>query len=389
MSSLTRRRGGRFSKSLIPPIAARNLSPRRTNRLEILDYKHGRVLNQESDSNVANDTGQVQVGHQHITGARLYDICCGRRSANFDGDFARFHIEPKEFYIAHARLARLSESEKPRYVHKDDVEYVRKQGAENFSALGDMNPKILEPSDPDDSAGPLRAYGMHSSAENSTAENMCRLTQFSNCRTFSLRQTIAFDKIILPAGKGGGCVKTGPFKDMVVNLGPKDPPLQVDGVVGQKGDGLDYNPRCLRCDILPEVAKRWTKTEDVLTLIEGSPDTSTFQNVTDGNPFIASFVTSRPTTIVLIVFIPRTYIVPGDPAFYLHHAMVDRTYWTWQNLDPKKRLTAINGPVAPGARPPTREITLDDIIDLGILLKPWRVGDLMDTAGGPFCYIYI
>ena len=38
--------------------------------------------------------------------------------------------------------------------------------------------------------------------------------------------------------------------------------------------------------------------------------------------------------------------------------------------------------------PPSRDTTLDDTIDLGGLAEPYRLGDLLDTTGGPFCYIY-
>jgi tyrosinase len=34
---------------------------------------------------------------------------------------------------------------------------------------------------------------------------------------------------------------------------------------------------------------------------------------------------------------------PGDPYFFLHHAMIDRTYWTWQNLDLNNRQYALAG----------------------------------------------
>ncbi len=27
---------------------------------------------------------------------------------------------------------------------------------------------------------------------------------------------------------------------------------------------------------------------------------------------------------------------PGDPMFWLHHGMVDRTYWIWQNQKPMR-----------------------------------------------------
>jgi len=53
--------------------------------------------------------------------------------------------------------------------------------------------------------------------------------------------------IYLDAGFGGGCVKSGPFKNMTVNLGPIGLPNTTAGPDG----GLGYNPRCLKRDVGP------------------------------------------------------------------------------------------------------------------------------------------
>ena len=55
------------------------------------------------------------------------------------------------------------------------------------------------------------------------------------------------NNIFIPSGKGGGCVTSGPFKDMVVNLGPISPGM--DGMVPGPDGGRGYNPRCLSRDL--------------------------------------------------------------------------------------------------------------------------------------------
>jgi len=39
--------------------------------------------------------------------------------------------------------------------------------------------------------------------------------------------------------------------------------------------------------------------------------------------------------------------------------------------------------------PPSPQVTLNDIIDISPLAPPVKVGDLVSTFGGPFCYIYL
>lgn len=80
---------------------------------------------------------------------------------------------------------------------------------------------------------------------------------------------------------------------------------------------------------------------------------------------------------------------PGDPYFWLHHAQIDRTWWIWQNQDLANRQNAIAGTNTIFNFPPSADTTLEDTVDLGLNAPPVKIGDVMSTLGGQFCYIYL
>jgi tyrosinase len=76
------------------------------------------------------------------------------------------------------------------------------------------------------------------------------------------------------------------------------------------------------------------------------------------------------------------YASPGDPVFWLHHAMVDRHFRIWQN-DDSSRTGYIDGTSTGGA-----PLTLDTDIVLNGLGPTMKVRDVMNTLSSPLCYKY-
>lgn len=100
----------------------------------------------------------------------------------------------------------------------------------------------------------------------------------------------------------------------------------------------------------------------------------------------------------------------NDPAFYLHHAMVDRVsppsalsghvaflggtaadggcsfapqvYWIWQALHPEMADT-VEGTLTYRNRIPyaSRDGTVDDLLDMGVLQEHRPIQDVLDTLG--------
>jgi hypothetical protein len=88
--------------------------------------------------------------------------------------------------------------------------------------------------------------------------------------------------IQLPAGSGGGCITTGPFKNMSVNLGPVAP-VFTDVPKNPLPDGLGYNPRCLRRDIGVYAASIASTDANSTDLIRHNSYIGDFQTVMQGD----------------------------------------------------------------------------------------------------------
>ncbi|KAK8232167.1 hypothetical protein HDK90DRAFT_300325 [Phyllosticta capitalensis] len=202
----------------------------------------------------------------------------------------------------------------------------------------------------------------------------------------------------LPDGTGGGCVKTGPFKDYQVNLGPIALTVRSasdnGSSIGSTDKKFEWNPRCFKRDLTDDSVKRFANETSVRTLISGSKDMNEFQTTMQGG--YGDLGVHGGGHYALGGDPGRDFFVsPGDPAFYLHHANIDRTWWIWQQQHPSSRCsgpTAISGTRTFLNEPPSPNATYEDPMNLGWagsqhgevrLLK-----DVMSTTEGGFCYVY-
>lgn len=135
----------------------------------------------------------------------------------------------------------------------------------------------------------------------------------------------------IPPGTGGGCVYSGPFTNYSVNLGPV-------AFEPKDGDnGLGYNPRCLTRDISTEWSNH-TKPTDVAAVISTCPDLGCFDTAFEA---IDGVHAGGHFTIGAIDL--DAFASSGDPAFYLHHAQVDRVWTLWQSLNVRNRTNQVFG----------------------------------------------
>ncbi|KAK0716374.1 hypothetical protein B0H67DRAFT_516055 [Lasiosphaeris hirsuta] len=199
--------------------------------------------------------------------------------------------------------------------------------------------------------------------------------------------------IPLPPGSGGGCVTTGPFANMVVNIGAVA--LAQYGTAdayaspNPLGDG---NARCLKRDLNAGVAKRYTSFLNTTSLILLNNNVEKFQAIMQADPrYVHGELGVHGGGHFTIGGDPGAdpFISPGDPAFFLHHSQIDRIYWIWQMLDFNNRKN-VYGTGAFMDIFPTPNVTVNDWLDITPLAPPIQIKDLMNTVGGsPLCYVYL
>ncbi|CZT14970.1 related to tyrosinase [Ramularia collo-cygni] len=196
----------------------------------------------------------------------------------------------------------------------------------------------------------------------------------------------------IPALPGGGCVTDGPFVNYTVTLGPRGLASINDTKPNPLPNGKGYNPRCMRRS-LNVISASGVSDANCTKLITESPNIELFQDWMQG-PF--DFGTPEYG-----VHAAAHYMVGGDPGgdfftspgdvfFWFLHAEIDRLWWIWQMQDFGGRVGQIAGTFTPLNFPASRNVTLDDVVDLGGMYgyEAVRIGDIVDTMGGEFCYIY-
>jgi tyrosinase len=156
-----------------------------------------------------------------------------------------------------------------------------------------------------------------------------------------------------------------------------------------QADGFGNNPRCLRRDMSNYLASTYGKTSDIVDLLTHYATIGSFQNkmqaVDPDNGGIGVHAVGHYT----ISGDPGSdpFISPNDPAFWMHHGMIDRTWSIWQTLDLPNRMQVIDGTTI--LRGAGVVATLEDWVTLDVLAeREYQIKELVSTVDGPFCYTY-
>ncbi|CAF3562928.1 unnamed protein product [Fusarium graminearum] len=176
----------------------------------------------------------------------------------------------------------------------------------------------------------------------------------------------------VPDRSGGGCIKKGPFTGLKSNLGP--------------GNGTTYNPNCIRRDFAP-LSFRDMSGPDAIKDGMRQKDFGFFDRVTE-----STFHSGGHWGVGgLYGTMTDKWQSPADPLFWVHHANVDRAWWSWQIRDLKKREKDVSGPLVnfDYANQAAGNVTLNHPIAIFETrqLKA-KVKDVMHIRKGLLCYDY-
>lgn len=193
-----------------------------------------------------------------------------------------------------------------------------------------------------------------------------------------------------PNGNGGGCVTDGPFVNYTIGYLPSDPRQMTNPDPSLPSTAFQYQKRCFSRNLNQYIGTNF-QTADNLAALRNASTIAEFQALLDnasgtGKPGLHPFGhwALGPTGADI-------FSSPADPAFWLHHGMVDKLWAEWQAVDPWARVygeNALSGPVTGFNIPPSENATLGFMMEWGPNEQQLPIGAVIAVGRGHFCYKY-
>lgn len=190
----------------------------------------------------------------------------------------------------------------------------------------------------------------------------------------------------LPRGTGGGCTKSGPFRNVTLNFGPFDPDSMEYNALPP--GAFDYKPHCLTRNFNNNLSARFHNQDRVdrllasTNIIEFQARMETFPRTNLSIGLHGGGHNSVGGTMIDFLASPQ------DPSFMVHHSMIDRMWASWQVMDEEKRRYALNGTSTIRMGSDTPSVTPDTVLEFGTLDRPRKIRELLDPMGNDYCYTY-
>ncbi|KAK8050457.1 hypothetical protein PG994_012187 [Apiospora phragmitis] len=196
--------------------------------------------------------------------------------------------------------------------------------------------------------------------------------------------------LCIEPGVGGGCVETGPYAGVMMNISATVPTSEFVTA----GPKFSYQPRCVRHDISNALGQKWTGDEravDLLTNAAGQAGVAGFQaGIENTGTDTEGFYGLHQYGHFAVSGDPSGdfYNSPNEPLFWVHHGEVDRLWWIWQNQKPVEPALQIAGTWTMYNEPLSDDATLENILHLDTAGEDMVFKDTVSSVGGKYCYIY-
>ncbi|KAI0532329.1 hypothetical protein GGR58DRAFT_490629 [Xylaria digitata] len=184
----------------------------------------------------------------------------------------------------------------------------------------------------------------------------------------------------LPLRSGGGCVVEGPSANRKVYLGPFSITYSRAGL---PEDWTELNPHCFNRNLSSTVVRLLSNANSVKNLL-ASTNITQFQErlnpIHRGGHLGAGGIGGQMADF---------FTSPLDPAFWLHHAQVDRLWAIFQDQDPAAKRYSYNSTDTFQSPAGTPEVTNSTIVPFGILGDDVTLEKIANPMAGRCCYRYV
>ncbi|ETS77744.1 hypothetical protein PFICI_09806 [Pestalotiopsis fici W106-1] len=186
---------------------------------------------------------------------------------------------------------------------------------------------------------------------------------------------------ILPHGTGGGPIVSGPFANHTVNFQKMPFELVFSGL---PANWTVPDPHLMTRDLNNYGVQTYCNQSDI-DYVLSSENITIFQSVINGDDNSPGIHGGGHYSIGATGY--DFFGSPQDPAFYLHHSMIDKIWTDWQAVDPVNRRYVYFGTSTIFNGNATANVVNDTVIDYGRLGSA-TVGEVQDPQSGPYCYQY-
>ncbi|KAH8648678.1 hypothetical protein BX600DRAFT_389123 [Xylariales sp. PMI_506] len=186
----------------------------------------------------------------------------------------------------------------------------------------------------------------------------------------------------LPHGSGGGCVTTGPFANHTVNFQPLDITHVFEGL---PSNWTEQDPHCMTRDLNDWAVTNLCNASNVQDMLAKTTVEDFYTDI-NGNSDSPGIHGGGHLSIGGTAY--DIFSSPLDPAFWLHHSMIDNLWNTWQSADPAKRRYVYFGTGTFNNANSTPIVTNDTVLDFNVFgsIPAWQAQDPMANL---YCYKYV